>query len=388
MAQRVVVGITDSPDSIVSAYLLKKQGYDVCGVSIIFSKDQSGNSFKISDCYDVDVKKINAICHALGISFYAVNSEDDFFHHIIDNFVASRLSGINFFPCIKCSNLKVEILAKKAELLNADYFATGYYAKLNYNKSTNEYKLSCSYDFQNDQSYLLSTIDQDVMKKMLLPLSELRKEEVFKIAKSLDIEDIKFNDKKKEICFKNQMVSEALVERYSPPSLRKPGSIYQYGDDFFLSDHEGIHHFHMGQKSIKSTGIPFDSTLEVVAIVPATRNIYLGQGINFGYKLVALNNFIMIGNTGKDLPIIVFVKINDIVKRVSCTLSFKTNDRVSIYFNDIIQGVLVKGDQFTIYDGDLSKAKVIGSGTVDFVHLLDISDRDDIIHKEQDLFVL
>ena len=167
----VVVGLSGGVDSSVSAYLLKKQGYNVIGLHM------KGENAETSA---QDEKQVKALCEKLNIKCVVV----DYANHmqiVKDYFVKEYLSGNTPNPCVICNKeVKFKPFLKYAKELGADYYATGHYARIEHTLDGDYLKKAV--DTSKDQSYFLCQLSKEQLSKVLFPLGELTKAEVKQIA--------------------------------------------------------------------------------------------------------------------------------------------------------------------------------------------------------------
>ena len=269
-------------DSSVAAGLLKDQGYEVVGATLQVW-DYSKNSRKEgygTCCSSVDVEDARAVCRVLNIPFYVINCEDYFEETVINPFIQDYLSGRTPVPCTNCNTfIKFRYLMDKMRELDCDYLATGHYASVKPLKS-GRYGLFVSGDPLKDQTYFLFTIDPQILPKLLFPLGSLRKEMVREMAqkKALPV----FNKKDSTgICFASTWGGyRDFIEKHLSARPVQKGSktgrikLYPSGEE--LGEHEGIHHFTIGQR--KGLGISYSNKpLYVLKIDGKTREVWLGE---------------------------------------------------------------------------------------------------------------
>lgn len=175
---RVVVGMSGGVDSSVTALLLKEQGYDVVG---IFMKnwddtDESGFCTATEDYEDV-IKVSNQI----GIPYYAVNFEKQYWDKVFTYFLEEYKSGRTPNPDVMCNKeIKFKAFLNHAMSIGADYIATGHYARVE--EKDGQYRLLRGTDHNKDQSYFLNALSQKQLSKTMFPLGHLSKQEVREIA--------------------------------------------------------------------------------------------------------------------------------------------------------------------------------------------------------------
>ena len=165
--KRVLVGISGGVDSSVAAALLKEQGYEVIGLTFIFTED-----FNFEDAVKV--------CEKLNIEHHIMDYKEIFKKTIIDKFIDDYKNGITPNPCVTCNKeVKFNFLYESMIKYNCDYIATGHYAKIINGK------LYKSKDLNKDQTYFLASLSKKQLNKVLLPLEGITKDEVRQTAKEL-----------------------------------------------------------------------------------------------------------------------------------------------------------------------------------------------------------
>lgn len=413
--KRVLVGMTGGVDSSAAAFLLKKQGFECIGIAIVFineekikemiiehTKEEDTTSifakkdaekvelqekmkFLENSCSAKDLEHIKSVCTQLDIPFYATSAIVEYKDQILDPLIASRLSGEEFNACIRCNNLKLDILYKKAESLKCHYVATGHYAKVYHNKKNNCYQLYAANDMENDQSYLLSTLTQDHLKRLLLPLADVRKQDVIKIKERFQLKSYPVRDSKK-ICFMNSDLNY-FIESYVHESLRPVGSIYHYNDELQICEHSGVYRYALGQKDVKGKeeGVGtqnIDKSLVVVDIDPPGK-IFVGEESLLYYSKCAVDRLELTAEPDKSKPMEVYAQHHSGGKRHRGILYFKNNQVGLLEFKEQVFR-LVKGQVVVFYDKEGQGGRIIGSGRVACIKNISVVGRTHKLEKEQD----
>ena len=174
--KKVVVGISGGVDSAVAAYLLKKEGYDVIGL-FMRNWDQEANNDKLGNpniennvCpQEEDFKDAVLVCEKLNIPLYRVDYVKEYWDNVFTYFLDELKKGRTPNPDVMCNKyIKFDLFYKKAKELNADYIATGHYARII------DGHLAKAKDLNKDQSYFLAYVDKDIFKDVLFPLGEIK----------------------------------------------------------------------------------------------------------------------------------------------------------------------------------------------------------------------
>ena len=172
-------------DSSVAALLLARQGYEVIGVTLRLWTVERPDATPLSKgcCSVEDIDDARRVCHALGARHYVVNAEREFRSFVVDYFLAEYQRGRTPHPCIACNDrIKFDFLMDRALRLDADYIATGHYARLS-NGPDGRVRLLRGVDPRKDQSYVLFGLGQEQLRRILLPVGDHSKERIRELAR-------------------------------------------------------------------------------------------------------------------------------------------------------------------------------------------------------------
>ena len=243
-ANRVVVAMSGGVDSSVAALLLRREGWDVVGVTLkLYSLDEEELPANHQGCCTLDdVEDARSVCRRLEIPHYVLNMEREFRDRVMDYFVEEYRRGRTPHPCIACNDrIKFSQLMDRADALGARYVATGHYARIR--RSSEGATLLKGVDHAKDQSYVLFGMTQAQLSRTLLPVGGYRKEEIRDLA--LDAGLITADKpESQDICFiPLGDYREFLRQR----SDGVPGEIVDL-DGAVLGTHQGIEYYTVGQR--------------------------------------------------------------------------------------------------------------------------------------------
>ena len=358
MSKRVMIGMSGGVDSSVAAYLLKKQGYDVIGVTMKLWDDNDDDLIENEGgcCSLSAVEDARQVADRIGIPFYVLNFREVFEKKVIEPFIDEYLNGRTPNPCIACNkHIKFDDFYKKARQIGCDYVATGHYAKIEKDEKTGRYSLKKSITDKKDQTYALYNLTQEQLEHTLLPIGDYEKDEVRKIAKEMGM-DVHNKPDSQEICFVKDNDYANYVKKHS--KKRIDGGYFVDTKGNVLGKHTGIINYTIGQR--KGLGIAFGKPMFVVDIDPIRNTVILGDNEDiFSKTLIAKDvNFISIDKIEE--PIKVQAKIRYSAKPSPATVYKEDENTIKIVFDEP-QRAITKGQSVVMYDGDV----VVGGGIID-----------------------
>src|SRR3989339_496913 len=271
MPKKVVVAMSGGVDSSVAAYLLKKQGYDVIGLFMSLGACLERLAPKRKACCSVfDARDAQRVADHLDIKFSILNFKSEF-EQVIDYFCSEYDRGRTPNPCIRCNQyLKFGKLMDYADKLGADYIATGHYARVTHTKDN--YQLRKGIDQTKDQSYVLFTLTQKQLSRIIFPLGEMAKTEVRMIAHRIDL-PVKDKPESQDICFVPSSGYQDLLKERIPNHL-KQGKVKDINNKV-IGQHDGYQLFTIGQR--RGLRIALGKPAYVTKIIPKTNTVILGD---------------------------------------------------------------------------------------------------------------
>ncbi len=299
----IAVALSGGVDSSVAAYMLKEKGFDVVGITLKLYEDES---------YIEDAKRVAEL---LNIPLHIYDYTAEFKKTVINYFFETYKRGETPNPCVYCNRFaKFKFLIEKADSLGIEFVATGHYAK----KGTlNNHHVICkSKNANKDQSYFLSFLAEEQIKRLIFPLEEIgSKFYTRKIAKKLGLHTAKKKESY-EVCFIKGDYRDTLLERFP-----------NYGIGYFILDgkrikkHDGIFNYTVGQR--KGLKIPYREALYVEKIDPETFDIMLSTKEKVYKKSVVVRKVNEIFVPAKEFK--ASAKLRSMMKDEPCTVYVEKN---------------------------------------------------------------
>ena len=255
--KRVVVGMSGGVDSTVSALLLKNKGYEVVGA---FMKNWDGVDETGVCSADADCETAENVAKKLGIKFHVVNLVKEYWNDVFSELLEDYKSGLTPNPDILCnSRVKFHHFYNHAtDTIGCDAIATGHYAQnsygaeLQYADSGRSARLLKSVDRTKDQTFFLSQMPQEALRRTMFPVGDLPKPVVKQIAAQAGFPEIAAKKESMGICFvgkKSAPGRRGFQEFISEYLEDNPGNFVNIDTGEVIGQHRGLHHWTIGQKT-------------------------------------------------------------------------------------------------------------------------------------------
>ena len=266
----VVVAMSGGVDSSTVAGMMKKEGFNVIGITLKLYDDGKETAQSKQCCAGQDIMDAKRVADKLKIKHKILYYQNKFKEGVIDNFVDSYLKGETPVPCIQCNKtVKFNDLFNEAKKLKADALVTGHYVKsVTDNNITNMYR---AIDENRDQSYFLFNTTREQLNFLRFPLGGMLKSETTEIAKNLEL-NVADKPDSQDICFVPNGDYVSVISRLKPESFKK-GNIKDKSGKV-LGVHDGIINFTIGQR--RGIKIAAEEPLYVVDINPELNEIIVG----------------------------------------------------------------------------------------------------------------
>ena len=367
MGERVILAMSGGVDSSAAAVLLHEQGYEVIGLFMRSGETETACAVPATGllpianpasnrqgcCSSEDAADARRVADRLGIPFHSLNFQDAFLK-IKDYFADEYLAGRTPNPCVQCNNwLKFGRLWEFAQQVDAQYIATGHYARILQDEITNEWGLYRGLDDNKDQSYVLYGIRRELLPNVLLPIGTFQKPDIRRLAGDSGLRVATKKDSY-EICFVPDQDYAGFLKRHRGHEGTEGEFVDMQGN--VLGSHEGYEHFTVGQR--KGLGLAFGEPRFVIEIRPGSRQVVLGHREDLATTVISAVDC----NWLADRPtsrMTCAVKVRYRQTSEPCVIEPGENNSVTVYPAQPIFGV-APGKAAVFYDGD----RVLGGGWI------------------------
>ncbi len=341
---KVLLGMSGGVDSGTAALLLLREGYEVTGATLV-----------MHDIHEKAAADARDAARALGIKHVTVDMRGEFEKHVLTPFVSEYEKGRTPNPCVLCNGyIKFPALLKAADDLGCEFIATGHYAAIG--QRDGHPIITAATDKAKDQSYFLYMLGEDILSRLLFPLSGMTKSEIREIAAEAGLSFASSPDSQ-DICFISDISCADFVASRSKEEPKLGNFIDSNGK--ILGKHKGISAYTVGQR--KGLGISSASPLYVGHIDAESGNITLcNENKLYRRRVFAESCRYFAGELPKE-PFRANVSLRYTKKPGIATVTSLSDDRVLIEFDEP-QRAPAPGQSAVFFDGD----DLLGGGIISY----------------------
>ena len=352
----IVVAMSGGVDSSTVAGMMKKEGYNVIGITLKLYDDSKEIAKSKQCCSGQDIMDAKRVANKLDIEHKILYYQDRFKQGVIDNFVDSYLRGETPIPCVQCNQtVKFKDLLEVSKDLNADALVTGHYVKsITNNNSTSMYR---AIDENRDQSYFLFNTTKEQLNYLRFPLGRILKDKTREIAKDLDL-NVADKPDSQDICFVPNGDYASVIQKYKP-DLFKKGNIKNL-DGKVVGVHGGIVNFTIGQR--KGIKVSDKEPLYVIKIDSENNEIIVGPKKKLGKKNILLKDLNLLSEK-KEFDQNIFVKVRSTGKLLEAKVNIMDQNTAEVNLVESEDGIS-PGQACVFYNKDQFGHKVLGGGWI------------------------
>ena len=352
----VVVAMSGGVDSSTVAGMMKKDGYNVIGITLKLYDESQQTAKSKQCCAGQDIMDAKRVADKLDIEHKILYYQTKFKQGVVDNFVESYLAGETPIPCVQCNQtVKFKDLFEESKNLNADALITGHYVKsITRNNETNMYR---AIDENRDQSYFLFNTSREQLNYLRFPLGGMLKDETRSIAKKLNL-NVADKPDSQDICFVPNGDYASVIQKFRPDSFKK-GNIKNL-EGKVIGVHDGIINFTIGQR--KGIKVSDKDALYVIKIDAEKNEIIVGPREKLGKKDIKLNDLNLLVNE-EEFKNDIFVKVRSTGKLLKGKVNFNKDLTALVNLEEFEDGIS-PGQACVFYNKDKYGFKVLGGGWI------------------------
>jgi tRNA-uridine 2-sulfurtransferase len=351
---RVAVAMSGGVDSSVAAGLLVQQGYDVFGIMLrLWSEPGAG---KDNRCCTPDAMALaRRVAAHLEIPFYPVGVQDVFREKVVAGFIQGYLDGVTPNPCLMCNrDIRWGVLYERAQLLGADFLATGHYARI-LRDPAGECQLSRGVDLHKDQSYVLSVLTQEKLAHTIFPLGEYVKPDVRQIARDMQL-PVAERAESQDLCFLADGDYHRFLREQST-GAENPGQIQDRAGNL-LGEHHGLAFYTIGQR--KGLGVYGPEPFYVLEKDREHNRLIVGLEGELGTRGLVARQVNWISGRAPAERFRAEVKIRYKAREAWGWVETQPEARVRIEFDEPVRDI-TPGQAAVVYNGDIC----LGGGIIE-----------------------
>jgi tRNA-uridine 2-sulfurtransferase len=357
---RVVVAMSGGVDSSVAAALLVEQGYDVVGMMMrLWSEETVGGKIHNRCCTPDQMADARRIALKLGIPFYVLDTKEVFRRTIVEYFIDQHRQGFTPNPCLECNrHIRFEFLLNNALAMEADYLATGHYARIARDPQ-GKFLLKTGLDDHKDQSYVLSVMGQEQLSHTMFPVGEYAKPVVREIAGRFGLPTASKKDSQ-DLCFLGDGNYRRFLTQYAPDVMAEGPIVRASGE--VVGQHQGLANYTIGQRKGLGIAASIDAAepLYVIGMNPYRNALIVGTSNELGKSALTAQRVNWVSGETPAEPFHAEVKIRYKARPTPAWIEPLPDARMAVRFDEPLRDI-TPGQAAIVYNGDIC----LGGGIIE-----------------------
>lgn len=303
--------------------------------------------------FERQLARVETLAERISIPLNIVDLRQEFSAKVLEYFSNTYFTGTTPNPCMIC-NREVKFGLFQQEILRRgmDRMATGHYARIHYDGSV--YHLLDGLDSSKNQSYFLSRLTQDQLAKVIFPLGDKYKTDIYAFVRQHGFTGFG-GIESQDVCFlADESVGSYLEKRY--PEAVHGGPIVTT-EGVQVGYHNGLFRYTIGQR--RGLGIPDSSPWYVTAIDAANNTLIVGKPETLLKTTIRLSDIHWLSGTPPDVNYTYTVRIRYSHRGSQARLKLVEPSSMHIIFEEP-QRAITPGQFAVIYRDD----EVLGSGVI------------------------
>tara|TARA_B100000029_G_scaffold501166_1_gene574061 strand:- start:93 stop:1241 length:1149 start_codon:yes stop_codon:yes gene_type:complete len=353
---KVVVAMSGGVDSSTVAALMKKEGYQVIGITLKLYDDVKKPKKGRQCCAGQDIMDAKRVSQKLNIKHKILYYQKKFKNDVIDSFVKSYEAGETPIPCVQCNRtVKFRDLYTYAKEMKADALVTGHYvSRIEKDGKAEMYRAT---DLTRDQSYFLFSTTQEQLDFLRFPLGQMLKKETREIASEFKL-NVADKPDSQDICFVPNGDYASVIRKFRPESFQQGNILDIKGN--IIGKHEGVINFTIGQR--KGIKIAQAEPLYVLNIDAKKNEVTVGNRELLKIKKIYLRNLNFLGDVVSSNDNL-FIKVRSTGRLIRAKV--KLNENIAEVNLEETESGISPGQACVFYTKSKFGDKVLGGGWID-----------------------
>jgi tRNA-specific 2-thiouridylase len=340
----VAVAMSGGVDSSTAAAILKDQGYQVIGLTMILSDDIDNDTL---------LAGVRRVAETLKIDLHVCDFRSEFRASVIDYFIDSYETGLTPNPCVVCNQrIKFGSMLKQAKQLGAAYLATGHYVRIE--RGTGPIRLLKGVDEKKDQSYFLYRLQQDQLDHLFFPLGAYRKTEIRAMAAEFGL-PVADKEESQDLCFIGRNDYRDFLQTYSTISSKAGPIVDLAGNE--LGVHKGLWNYTVGQR--RGLGIASSEPFYVMELDVTNNALVVAKNHQRGKDELIANNLTFISGMQPQTAFQAQVKIRYAARLVDAEITPLSVEKARVNLKQSLPDI-TPGQSVVFYHDD----ELLGGGFI------------------------